>query len=35
MKIPGTDVEVRVNEPPEEIEMVAHSADCRYSQRNY
>ena len=30
MKIPGTDFDLRIKEPPEEIEMVAHSADCRY-----
>jgi hypothetical protein len=30
MKIPGTDIDLRINEPPEKIEMFAHSADCRY-----
>jgi hypothetical protein len=30
MKVPGTDIDVRIHEPPEKIEMVAHSADCRY-----
>ena len=30
IKVPGTDVEVRVTKPPEKIELVAHSADCRY-----
>ena len=30
MKIPDTDVEIRVNEPPERIEMVAHSGECKY-----
>lgn len=30
MKVPDTDIDVRVGEPPEKIEMVAHSAECRY-----
>lgn len=30
MKIPGTDIEARIGEPPEEIEMVAHSGECKY-----
>ena len=30
MKIPGTDIDVRIDEPSEEIEMVAHAAECRY-----
>ena len=30
MKIPDTDVEIRVNESPERIEMVAHSGECKY-----
>ena len=30
MKIPDTDIDVRISEPLEEIEMVAHSAECRY-----
>lgn len=30
MKAPGTDIDVRIDEPPEEIEMVAHSADCKH-----
>jgi hypothetical protein len=30
MKVPGADFDLRVEEPPEKIEMVAHSADCRY-----
>ncbi len=30
LKVPGTDFDVRVNDPPEQIEMYAHSADCRY-----
>lgn len=30
MKIPGTDYDLRVDQPPEKIEMYAHSADCRY-----
>jgi hypothetical protein len=30
IKIPGTNFELRINSPPEKIEMVAHSADCRY-----
>ncbi len=30
MKVPGTDFDVRVEKPPEKIDMVAHSADCRY-----
>lgn len=30
MKIPGTDIAVRISEPPEKIEMVAHSGECRY-----
>lgn len=30
MKVPGTDIDVRVYEPPEKIEMVAHSAECRH-----
>lgn len=29
-RILGTDCDLRVEEPPEKIEMVAHSADCRY-----
>lgn len=32
MKVPDTDIDVRVGEPPEKIEMVAHSAECRYCQ---
>ena len=32
MKVPGTDVDVRVNEPPEKIEMVAHSGVCKYCE---
>ncbi len=30
MKIPGTNFDLRIEELPEKIEMVAHSADCRY-----
>lgn len=30
MKIPGTQYDLRINEPPEKIDMVAWSADCRY-----
>lgn len=30
MKIPGTDFDIRISEQSEKIEMVAHSADCRY-----
>ena len=30
IKVPGTDFDVRINDPPEKIEMYAHSADCRY-----
>lgn len=30
MKVPGTEFDLRIKEPPEEIEMIAHSADCRY-----
>lgn len=30
MKIPGTEFDLRINEPPEKIEMVAHSGECRY-----
>lgn len=30
MKVPGTDYDVRIDKEPEEIEMVAWSADCRY-----
>lgn len=30
MKVPGTDFDVRIEEPSEQIEMYAHSADCRY-----
>lgn len=30
MKIPGTDIDVRIGEPPEKIEMLAHSGKCRY-----
>jgi hypothetical protein len=30
VKIPGTNFDLRINSPPEKIEMVAHSADCRY-----
>lgn len=29
MKIPDTDIDVRTNEPPEKIEMTAHSGECR------
>lgn len=28
MKVPDTDIDVRIGEPPEKIEMVAHSAEC-------
>jgi hypothetical protein len=30
VKIPGTNFDLRINSPPEKIEMFAHSADCRY-----
>lgn len=30
MKVPGTNFDVRVEEPPEKIEMTAHSGECRY-----
>jgi len=30
MKVPGTEFDLRIDQPPEKIEMVAHSADCRY-----
>jgi len=30
MKIPDTDIDVRIEESPEKIEMVAHSGVCRY-----
>lgn len=30
IKVPGTNYDVRINKPPEKIEMVAHSADCKY-----
>lgn len=30
VKIPGTNFDLRINSPPEKIEMVAHSADCSY-----
>lgn len=30
MKVPDTDIDLRIEEPPEKIEMVAHSAECRY-----
>jgi hypothetical protein len=30
MKVPGTEFELRINEPPEKIEMTAHSADCTH-----
>lgn len=30
MKVPDTDIDIRIGEPPEKIEMVAHSAECRY-----
>lgn len=30
MKIPDTDFDLRIDFPPEKIEMVAHSAECRY-----
>ena len=30
VKVPGTDFDLRIDESPEEIEMVAHSAECRY-----
>lgn len=30
MKVPGTDIDVRFKEPPEKIEMTAHSGECRY-----
>jgi len=30
MKVPDTDFDVRIEEPPEKIEMVAHSGECRY-----
>lgn len=30
MKVPGTNIDIRVNEPSEEIEMVAHSGVCKY-----
>ena len=32
MKIPDTNIEIRVNEPPEIIEMVAHSGECKYCE---
>ena len=30
MKVPDTDIDVRIGEPPEKITMEAHSAECRY-----
>lgn len=30
IKIPETDIELRIDYPPEEIEMFAHSGECRY-----
>ena len=30
MKVPDTDIDIRIEEPPEKIKMVAHSAECRY-----
>ena len=30
MKVPGTNFDVRINEPPEKIEMVAHAGECLY-----
>ncbi len=32
MKIPDTDIDLRVDEPPEKIDMVAHSAECMYCE---
>lgn len=30
MKIPGTDIDLRIEQSPEKIEMVAHSGVCKY-----
>ena len=30
MKVPGTDVDIRITEPSEKIELYAHSGECRY-----
>jgi hypothetical protein len=30
MKVPGTNFDIRIENSPEKIEMVAHSAECRY-----
>ena len=32
MKIPGTEFDIRIDGPPEEIEMVAHACECRYCE---
>lgn len=32
MKVPDTEIDLRVNEPSEEIEMVAHSGVCKYCE---
>ncbi len=30
MKVQGTNFDIRIGKTPEKIEMMAHSADCRY-----
>lgn len=30
MKVPGTEFDLRINEPSEKIEMFAHSGECKY-----
>lgn len=32
MKVPDTNIDVRVDKVPEKIEMIAHSGVCRYCQ---